>query len=157
MVEVDLNYKVQVNSETSETIQNALFSVGYKWNTGGLRIDHTNAPYLFISEKDKTITYSLGYEQFVSNPYKEITVDELLKRLGYIFKPFKNKKECYDEMINHYPFGWVKTAFDENYVVIELLDEEGIKTQLYSLSYEESFVLLKFLDNTPFGKKCQHT
>lgn len=148
------NYKVHVNSVTSETVQKALFSVGYKWNSSGFIIDHTDSPYLFICEKYNTITCSPD----CGHQYKEITVDELLEKLNYVFRPFRNKKECYDEMINHYPFGWAKTSLDENYLLIELLDEENIKTPLYSsLSYEESFLFLKFLDGTPFGKKCQHT
>ena len=30
------------------------------------------------------------------------------------YRPFKSVKECWEEMQNHLPFGWVKTIHDED-------------------------------------------
>ena len=70
------------------------------------------------------------------------------------YRPFKNKKECWEEMLKHQPFGWVKDAS----VICNIVSirEDGIiaNTNVGTNwhNFEGSFNL-KFIDNTPFGIK----
>lgn len=70
------------------------------------------------------------------------------------YRPFKNKKECWEEMLKHQPFGWVKDV-SRMYNIITIR-EEGIivNTNADSSWYDlENSIHLKFVDGTPFGIK----
>ena len=59
------------------------------------------------------------------------------------YRPFKNKEECWQEMQNHQPFGWIKK--NGNYLNITLVSEES--------SYDVGLKNLTFVDGAPFGIK----
>ena len=68
------------------------------------------------------------------------------------YRPFKNLKECLEEMQCHIPYGWIKT--DNNvHRLITLLDEDRtlIGTQETSWTYEKIFECFTFMDGKPFG------
>ena len=70
------------------------------------------------------------------------------------YRPFKNKKECWEEMLKHQPFGWVKDV--SRMCNIITIREEGIivNTNAHSSWYDlENSIHLKFVDGTPFGIK----
>lgn len=72
------------------------------------------------------------------------------------YRPFKNKKECWEEMLKHHPFGWVKDM--SRMCSIITIREDGIiaNTDVNNTWYDfESFFnfKLKFIDGTPFGIK----
>lgn len=73
------------------------------------------------------------------------------------YRPFKNQEECWEEMLKHQPFGWLKSikkqekvhigrVEDEDNILITLSINEGIN---YSSSY--LFEEYTFDDGTPFG------
>ena len=73
------------------------------------------------------------------------------------YRPFKTQKECWNEMLKHQPFGWLKSirkqekvhigrVEDEDNMLITLSINEGIN---YSSSY--LFDKYTFDDGTPFG------
>ena len=75
------------------------------------------------------------------------------------YRPFKTQEECWQEMLKHQPFGWLKSikkqekvhigrVEDEDCVLITLSINEGIN---YSSSY--LFDKYTFDDGTPFGIK----
>ena len=76
------------------------------------------------------------------------------------YRPFKSQEECWNEMLKHNPFGWLKSirnqekvhigrVFDApDYVLITLSINEGLN---YSSSY--LFDNYTFDDGTPFGIK----
>ena len=71
------------------------------------------------------------------------------------YRPFKNKEECWQEMLKHQPFGWIKSISNSEYLysIVEIVDDccifvDGPKTSFYSL-YKNS----TFIDGTPFGIK----
>lgn len=68
------------------------------------------------------------------------------------YRPFKNKKECWEEMLKHQPFGWVKDASVMcNVVSISkdgVIAHNGVDNSWYD--FERSFKLT-FADGTPFG------
>ena len=59
------------------------------------------------------------------------------------YRPFKSVEECWHEMQNHHPFGWIKR--NGKYVNITLVSGES--------SYDDSFKSFTFADGEPFGIK----
>ena len=74
------------------------------------------------------------------------------------YRPFKTKKECWDEMMKHQPFGWLIRKTEENYNSIGCITEyNGFVYLLFATKEDESFTAefllknYKFADGTPFG------
>ena len=61
------------------------------------------------------------------------------------YRPFKDAKECWQEMQKHQPFGWVKYA--NKYISISAIDSNN--------DYETDFDDYTFADSTPFGVKIE--
>ena len=59
------------------------------------------------------------------------------------YRPFKGVEECWNEMQNHHPFGWIKR--NGKYVNITFVSGEN--------SYDDSFKSFTFVDGEPFGIK----
>lgn len=100
--------KVYVNGKSKE-IQEKLFSLGYKWNNGDTDVCCTDDPFLFIY-KDKSLTRSNEMNCFSQHENREITAEQILalEVTEPSYRPFKNQEECWNEMLKHEPFGWVK-------------------------------------------------
>lgn len=69
------------------------------------------------------------------------------------YRPFKNKEECWNEMQNHQPFGWVKSISHNYYSIIEITDIGCIFIDSYRLSFHDMYKYNTFVDGTPFGIK----
>lgn len=65
------------------------------------------------------------------------------------YRPFKNKEECWNEMLKHQPFGWVKDKGNIEYMDISRVGAEGID----GYDYSKIFNCFTFADGTPFGIK----
>lgn len=68
------------------------------------------------------------------------------------YRPFKNHEECWNEMLKHQPFGWVRSTMSDNLYLIESISDEINYNRTFA-SYNESFECVKFVDGTPFGIK----
>ena len=70
------------------------------------------------------------------------------------YRPFKNLKECLEEMQTHVPYGWLKTD-DNVHRLITLLGEDRtlIGNQETNWTYEKLFKCFTFMDGKPFGIK----
>ena len=100
-------------------------------------------------------------------------VDVEVKKLNYIpetlkfrikpepkYRPFDTKEECWNEMLKHQPFGWLKSikktrkvqigrVFEvDGYVLITLSIKEGFAYSSHCIFNEYTFD-----DGTPFGVK----
>ena len=78
------------------------------------------------------------------------------------YRPFKTQEECWNEMMKHQPFGWLKSKKDGRFHCIgEVLWSDEFKIVTIALSTSESLsrssdsVLdeYTFADGTPFGIK----
>lgn len=73
------------------------------------------------------------------------------------YRPFKNKEECWNEMLKHQPFGWVKNKETEDFSNISnIYKSAGIaKVFLVPCVYKFTSLLneFTFIDGTPFGIK----
>ena len=82
------------------------------------------------------------------------------------YRPFKNADECWQEMLKHQPFGWVKTIANiqelhnisaifqsAEFPVLLGIDLEWDEAREYSLKLSEMYDLYTFADGAPFGVK----
>ena len=66
-------------------------------------------------------------------------------------RPFKTKEECWNEMMKHQPFGWVKTPEGEFFCIDRVFDE-GIAYKHSSCRFDEYLEAnYTFIDGSPFG------
>ena len=94
-------------------------------------------------------------------------VDVEVKKLNYIpetlkfrikpepkkYRPFKSQEECWNEMLKHQPFGWVKSPRGELFCIDKVFDE-GVVYKHSTCRFEEYLEgNYAFYDGTPFGIK----
>ncbi len=63
------------------------------------------------------------------------------------YRPFKDAKECWQEMQKHQPFGWLKTKDNGGDCFVNLVAMEC------DTDFENMFDLRTFADGEPFGVK----
>lgn len=79
------------------------------------------------------------------------------------YRPFKDAEECWNEMLKHQPFGWIKkTCGHCNFlhimelystgILINNVDNFGSFRNLIK-TYDSAFAETTFADGTPFGIK----
>lgn len=68
------------------------------------------------------------------------------------YRPFNTQEECWNEMIKHQPFGWVRSTMSDCLYLIESISDEINYNRTFA-SYKEAFEWFKFADSTPFGIK----
>lgn len=66
------------------------------------------------------------------------------------YRPFRDSEECWQEMLKHEPFGWVKTKDRGIRLYIVGLNQKRAFTQV-GHNYGESIDEFTFADGTPFG------
>ena len=79
------------------------------------------------------------------------------------YRPFKSQEECWNEMLKHQPFGWVKDEYKYVHIVcvhkneIEFSPDEDDNGILFTSTMDFTSVYEKggytFADGTPFGIK----
>ena len=98
----------------------------------------------------------------VDNPDFTFSAENYRIKPEQKYRPFKTKEECWNEMMKHQPFGWVKDEY--NYVHIECVLENVIEFSPVEDDYgtlltctidftsvcEQGYT---FADGTPFGMK----
>ena len=155
------NTKVYVNGK-SEEIQKKLFSFGYYWcYDKQTKVRLTESPFLFIDSYG--ITYSSDMCYFNNHKFTEITAEQILSlELTEGYRPFKDKNECWNEMLKHQPFGWIKSKDSGNFILIGFVQwysyfEDVMvtfaATEQISRSASGLFKKYTFADGTPFGIK----
>ena len=98
----------------------------------------------------------------VPNEWTEMKEIEFWKNTEYRikpevkFRPFANAEECWQEMLKHQSFGWVKGRNGSKFV-IENVDSRGF-VEVYdegTCDFKEVFENCTFADGTPFGVKVE--
>lgn len=74
------------------------------------------------------------------------------------YRPFANAEECWQEMLKHQPFGWIKC--DEGYLNITYVGDEEVYLAdpdggAILLDSKNSYQDNTFVDGTPFGIKVE--
>lgn len=73
------------------------------------------------------------------------------------YRPFKDEKECWQEMLKHQPFGWVKMKDTESgyYILKSIANQVVIGLNETPFSYKKVFEDYIFADGIPFGVKVE--
>lgn len=156
------NTKVYVNGKSKE-IQEKLFSLGYIWSIDKVKVESTNKPFLYIFN-GKILHYGNNMEYFSGSKNREITAEQILalELTEPTYRPFKSVEECWQEMLKHPPFGWLKMykknsdigqiarIFNSKYGGV-MITWSSYPSQNFKVS--EIFKNFAFIDGTPFGIK----
>ena len=67
------------------------------------------------------------------------------------YRPFKSQEECWNEMMKHQPFGWVKEINSEMLYLINGISNMSIVIMEDISSFKEAMNIYEFKDGTPFG------
>ena len=89
------------------------------------------------------ISFSIGVEHY---------------RIKPVYRPFKNQEECWQEMLKHQPFGWIKGKEGEHHSLITsiIADEEEVYINgISGFVLDEIMEQYTFADGTPFGVKVE--
>lgn len=120
-------------------------------------------PFLEAIKEGKTIQWNdMGVWCDIDGDDEGFVLDTLIgKPDGYRIKPeskyrpFKDAEECWQEMLKHQPFGWVKDKEKPKFLVCKALGNLlffiGIEDKPYN--YKEVLRDYTFADGTPFGVK----
>lgn len=100
----------------------------------------------------------------IPNDWTEMTEIEFWNNTEYRikpepkFRPFKNAKECWAEMLKHQPFGWIKGKEGEHRSLITsiITDEEEVYINgISGFVLDEIMEHYTFADGLPFGVKVE--
>ena len=69
------------------------------------------------------------------------------------YRPFKSQEECWNEMMKHQPFGWVKEISSEMPCLINAITNKNIVIMEDISSFKKALNIYEFKDGTPFGIK----
>lgn len=117
-------------------------------------------PILEAIKEGKTIQWNdMGVWCDIDGDDEGFVLDTLIgKTDGYRIKPeskyrpFKDAKECWAEMLNHQPFGWVVGRRDGVMYLIRCLKYVSVYTSI-QCSFKDAFDKFAFADLVPFGVK----
>ena len=94
----------------------------------------------------------------IPNDWTEMKNIEFWKHIEYRIKPkyrpFKNREECWQEILKHQPFGWIKENNSNSYSLITEVNRLSIKVKEEYL-FTDGFKYYTFADGTPFGVKVE--
>lgn len=105
-------------------------------------------PIIQAYAEGKTIQYRVNEEtnewKDIDNPvFNDLPSDYRIKPEP-TYRPFKTKEECWDEMLKHQPFGWVKNK-DAQYInLLSVRDDKDL---------DSLFEVFTFIDGAPYGIK----
>ena len=74
------------------------------------------------------------------------------------YRPFNTQEECWNEMLKHQPFGWIKSIKTENlFNILNLYESEGIQKifiiNYFAYTFNLALNEFTFVDGSPFGIK----
>ena len=69
------------------------------------------------------------------------------------YRPFKNGEECWQEMLKHKPFGWVKSTLFKDLDLVNRVTTLYIEINREIIDYKDALDKFTFADGTNFGVK----
>lgn len=93
----------------------------------------------YYDSTNSKLNFDLGYYSYRVKPEPKC-------------RPFKNADECWQEMLKHEPFGWLREKGRNVRTQIGFIHTEGIQgTSGGSSNYKAFFDCFRFADGAPFG------
>ena len=67
------------------------------------------------------------------------------------YRPFANAEECWQEMLNHHPFGWVNDTESNEYLNVYCISNSASSIDLFCRMFKRCI----FIDGSPCGVKME--
>ena len=71
------------------------------------------------------------------------------------FRQFKNAEECWQEMLKHQPFGWVKSTLFKDLALVKRVTNLYVEINREIIDYKDALDKFTFADDTNFGVKVE--
>ena len=71
------------------------------------------------------------------------------------YRPFANAEECWQEMLEHQPFGWVKSTLFKDLALVNRVTTLYVEINRDIIDYKDTLEKFTFTDGTPFGVKVE--
>ena len=74
------------------------------------------------------------------------------------YRPFKGAEECWQEMLKHQPFGWIKDLRSFSYIIYledEMIGYGRVSGTILHDNFKDALRCFTFADGTPFGVKVE--
>ena len=71
------------------------------------------------------------------------------------YRPFRDAKECWQEMKKHQPFGWVKSTLFKDLALVKRVTTLCVEINRDIIDYKDALDKFTFADGTPFGVKLE--
>ena len=109
-------------------------------------------PIIQAFAEGKNIQYKEDIDRWVDikNPSFKSFVEYRIKPEPK-YRPFKTQEECWNEMMKHQPFGWVKEISSEMLYLINGISDMSIVIMENIDSFKEAMNIYEFKDGAPFG------
>ena len=69
------------------------------------------------------------------------------------YRPFKNAEECWQEMLKHKRFGWVKSTLFKDFDLVKRVTTLYVEINREIIDYKDALDEFTFEDGTNFGVK----
>ena len=69
------------------------------------------------------------------------------------YRPFRDAKECWQEMQKHQPFGWVKSTLFKDFALVQRVTTLYVEINREIIDYKDALEKFTFADDTNFGVK----
>lgn len=69
------------------------------------------------------------------------------------YRPFKTTEECWNEMLKHQPFGWIRNKVNRAMIHISFALGGYVMLATENRGFSDVFDKFEFIDGTPFGIK----
>lgn len=116
-------------------------------------------------KEGKALQFYTSYGEFKDISAEEFDIEKWYKKPKKFriksepkYRPFKDAKECWQEMLKHQPFGWIKGKEGEHHSLITsiIADEEEVYINgISGFVLDEIMEHYTFADGLPFGVKVE--
>ena len=109
-------------------------------------------PFIQAYAEGKAIEHSLDGRRWFETCYPSWNPNLIYRiKPERKYRPFKSQEECWNEMLKHQPFGWVKEINSEMLYLINGISNMSIVIMEDISSFKEAMNIYEFKDGTPFG------
>ena len=71
------------------------------------------------------------------------------------YRPFKDAEECWQEMLKHKPFGWVKSTLFKDFALVNRVTTLYVGINREIIDYKDALDKFTFADGNNFGVKVE--
>ena len=71
------------------------------------------------------------------------------------YRPFRDAKECWQEMQKHQPFGWVKSTLFKDLALVKRVTTLYVEINRDIIDYKDALDKFTFADDSNFGVKVE--